>query len=63
MASDSDVYSYIETMEKYFPIASLTAVFPGIIKLFNWPVLRRLAPSAKDEFGMGKLMGYVDCCF
>jgi hypothetical protein len=40
------------------PYLCLTAVYPWIIGIMASPILQGLLPSAEDEYGFGKLIGY-----
>lgn len=60
LTTDSDVYQYLENMEAFLPVASFSTAFPSAIKMINWPILKRFAPSPEDTVGLGKLMGYLN---
>ncbi|KAK4153647.1 cytochrome P450 [Chaetomidium leptoderma] len=57
ISTDSDVYNYIEIIGNQFPSMSVLTLFPGLLQIFNWPLLNLLLPTAEDKAGLGKLMG------
>ncbi|KAK1518273.1 major facilitator superfamily transporter [Colletotrichum abscissum] len=57
VASDSDMYEYIKTTEENLPVFMGMTVVPWVIRLFRYPFLRSMLPTAKDPLGFGKVMG------
>lgn len=57
VASDSDMYEYIETTEENLPVFMGMTVVPWVIRLFRYPLLRSMLPTEKDPLGFGKVMG------
>lgn len=54
---DEDVHKYIEMIEETGPSIILLTVLPWIMTLLQLPILKSFLPSAKDNFGFGKIMG------
>ena len=57
LANDSDMFSYIDIIEKQLPIMGLLLNFPEFTEIVNLPFFNRLFPKAGDKAGMGRLMG------
>lgn len=57
LANDSDMYRYIDIIEKQLPTVAMLLNFPEFIKIVNLPFLNRLFPKVGDKDGIGKLMG------
>lgn len=57
MASDSDVYDYIATIEAQMPAIICSRVLPWLVDVLSSPLFKRLLPSHKDALGFGKIMG------
>ncbi len=56
VATDSDVYEYIKTMEENMPNIIVTTVLPWLMALLSSPLFRGMLPSDKDPIGLGKTM-------
>lgn len=56
LATDSDVYEYVSTMEENLPTMMLTTVLPWLLSLLMSPLFKRMLPSEKDALGLGKTM-------
>lgn len=57
LETDSDVYSYIKTVESYVPIIVACAEVPILGKLlFSNTMLKLFGPKPTDKEGMGKLL-------
>ena len=56
VATDSDVYEYISTMESNMPNIIVTTVLPWLISLLQSPLFKGMVPSEKDALGLGKTM-------
>jgi hypothetical protein len=59
LAADEDLSSYIETMDKMFPLTILLGTWPALAKVFFSKPLRPFLPKETDKVCMGKLMGFV----
>jgi hypothetical protein len=57
LTTDSDVYNYIDIIEKQLPVMGMTLNFPEFINFVNLPILNRMFPKAGDKAGLGRLMG------
>jgi cytochrome P450 len=57
LASDSDKYQYCEAFEKQMPTLIVTTVLPVLVKILQWPLVKKLGPSDRDPLGFGKLLG------
>lgn len=57
LANDSDMYSYIDIIEKQLPIMGMLLNFPEFTEIVKLPFFNRLLPKAGDKAGMGRLMG------
>lgn len=57
LESDSDVYDLIKINEAHMSLAATLAAFPGLVRLFYLPFVKRLLPTPDDEVGLGRLMG------
>jgi hypothetical protein len=56
VASDSDVYEYIRTIEDNLPTIIISAVLPWLLAVLSSPVFRSFIPSEKDALGLGRTM-------
>jgi len=57
LATDSDVYEYIETAEAYVPNLVILAEIPYLWNLVKHPwVLNALGPKKTDQKGMGTIL-------
>ncbi|KAK3314261.1 pisatin demethylase [Apodospora peruviana] len=59
LANDTDLYSYIATIEEQLPTIMLTTVYPWIVDVLSSPLFKRLLPSDKDLIGLGRIRGIV----
>ncbi|TVY75669.1 Cytochrome P450 monooxygenase [Lachnellula suecica] len=57
VATDSDVFDYIKTVEETLPAAQMVTVLPWINWVLQMRLVKRFLPSEKDPIGFGKLMG------
>ncbi|KIV98397.1 uncharacterized protein PV09_09770 [Verruconis gallopava] len=57
LSSDSDVYGYIDELEKSLPFIILTTAIPWIMTLMKLPFFSSLTPNARDTKGLGKAVG------
>jgi len=57
LASDSDKYEYCEAFETQMPTLIVTTIFPVLVKIMQWPLVKKLGPSDRDPLGFGKLLG------
>ncbi|KAK3936975.1 pisatin demethylase [Diplogelasinospora grovesii] len=57
MATDSDMFNYIEILERQMPKIISTTVYPWLVDVLSSPVFKSLLPSHKDALGFGKVMG------
>ena len=58
LKQSADLHGCIKTVRAYMPVLELQTNIPVINTILGNPVLRKLmAPTAKDRFGMGKMMG------
>ena len=57
LPTDSDIHSYIATIEEVGPALIIVTILPWIRTLLSLPFLRGLLPSPKDATGLGKVMG------
>jgi hypothetical protein len=56
LASDSDVYDYIQTTEKILPAIGIMTTFPWINWVLRMDVVQKYLPSERDPVGFGKIM-------
>jgi hypothetical protein len=59
LATDTDVYQYIETSEKVVPAAMVVTVYPWLNHILTSSFMKSLLPSATDPIGFGKIIGFV----
>ena len=59
LATDTDVYKYIETCEKMVPATMMVTVYPWINRILTSYFMKNLLPSAADPIGFGKIIGFV----
>ncbi|KAK1757122.1 pisatin demethylase [Echria macrotheca] len=57
LASDSDMYAYLETMEQQLTAIAVSIVYPWIVSVVASPLFARLLPSHHDALGFGRIMG------
>ena len=58
LKENADLHGYIKTVRAYMPVLELQTNIPIINTILGNPLLRKLmTPTAKDRFGMGKMMG------
>jgi hypothetical protein len=57
LANDSDMFNYIDIIEKQLPVMGMMLNFPEFTQIVNLPFFNRLFPKAGDKAGMGRLMG------
>ena len=57
---DVDVFDYLKTTASALPALVMGASVPAIQNFINIPfIAKRLFPTAEDEIGFGKLIGWV----
>jgi hypothetical protein len=56
LATDSDLYDYIDTTEKVLTAALMVTIFPWLNWLLRSPLLKAALPSEKDPLGLGKII-------
>lgn len=56
LATDSNLYDYIDTTEKVFTAALMVTIFPWLNWLLRPPLLKAALPSEKDPLGLGKII-------
>ncbi|KAK3319973.1 pisatin demethylase [Cercophora scortea] len=59
LANDTDMYNYIELIEKILPVVMVNTVYPVFVKVQSLPIFRGLQPSHTDAVGFGKVLGLV----
>jgi hypothetical protein len=60
LAADEDIHEYLATVERMLPVTHWLLVFPGFVDVMRIPWIgRRVLPSSGDDFGVGKVMGFV----
>ena len=59
LATDTDVYQYIETCEKMVPATMMLTVYPWINRILTSYFMKSLLPSGADPIGFGKIIGFV----
>ena len=58
LKANADLHGYIQTVRAYMPILELQTNIPLINTLLGNAIVRKImAPTARDRFGMGKMMG------
>ncbi|KAI1380844.1 cytochrome P450 [Hypoxylon crocopeplum] len=58
LATDTDVYNYIETVESQLPTLVVISDIPWLCRLvYTETVLRIIGPKPTDKKGMGRMMG------
>lgn len=58
LKNNSDMHDYIKTVRAYMPVLEMRANIPFVHSILDNSVVRKLmAPTAKDRFGLGKMMG------
>lgn len=57
LATDSDVFGFIKTVEETFLAAIMVTVLPWINSVLQTKLVKKLLPSEKGPLGFGKLVG------
>ena len=57
LANDTDMYDYLKTSAAGFPFLIVLSLFPWLMHLMSTDPVKKYLPSAKDSFGMGRIMG------
>ena len=57
LATDSDIYGYIEEVDKTLPAAMMVTVLPWINWVLQTRLVKSFLPSEKDPIGFGKIIG------
>lgn len=56
VAADEDLYEYVGTMWKNFPVMNFLSSYPPIVSFLTIPFIQRnTAPSVKESTGLGKI--------
>jgi hypothetical protein len=57
---DKDVYNYLKTTADALPPLIMIGSVPSVANLLQIPfIAKKLYPTAEDEIGFGRLIGYV----
>lgn len=59
LTTDSDVYEYNRIFEEQMPGIIFTTVYPWLVNVLQWPVIKSAMPSDKDPIGFGRVIGSV----
>jgi len=57
MSTDSDLYAYIENIEKALPFVLIGTIFPSFNWIMRQDIVQKYLPSDKDPAGFGAIMG------
>lgn len=57
LAEDKDMFDYLKTSAEAFPFFIVLSLFPWLVRLLQWRMMKKYLPSTNDTFGMGKIMG------
>lgn len=57
MSTDSDLYEYIENIEKTLPAVLIATIFPSVNWILRQDIVQKYLPSEKDPVGFGKIVG------
>ena len=57
--SDTDVYDYCKIFEQQLPSIIFTTVYPWLVDMLQWPIVKKILPTERDPLGFGKVMGLV----
>ncbi|KAH8879491.1 pisatin demethylase [Thozetella sp. PMI_491] len=57
LKSDTDLYDYCKIFEEQMPSIILTTVYPWLVNVLQWPIIKNAMPSEKDPLGFGKFIG------
>jgi hypothetical protein len=57
LATDSDRYEYIKTIEETMGAAMMVTVLPWINWVLQTRLMKRILPDEKDPTGFGKILG------
>ncbi|KAH8887290.1 pisatin demethylase [Thozetella sp. PMI_491] len=55
--SDSDLYDYCKIFAEQMPVIIFTTIYPWLVNVLQWPIVKSLLPSEKDLIGFGKVLG------
>lgn len=56
LANDADMYDYLKTVAEGFPFLIVLSLFPWLMHIMSLDAVKKYLPSAKDSFGMGRIM-------
>lgn len=59
LKEDKDMYDYLKTSAESFPFFTMLSMFPALVRILAWDTLQKYLPSAKDQMGFGRIMGFV----
>ena len=59
LSSDSDLFEYCRTFEEQMPSIIFTTIYPWLVNVLQWPIIKSAMPSERDPIGFGKIIGYV----
>ena len=55
---NADLFDYVKTIRAFMPVLELQTNFPLVRMVIGHPIVRKpIAPTAKDGFGVGKMIG------
>jgi len=57
LATDSDLYEYIKTVEETMGAAMMVTVLPWINWVLQTRLMKRILPDERDPTGFGKVLG------
>lgn len=57
LATDRDLFDYIQTTESTLPIMLATALMPGLLSVIQSPRLKWLIPDVRNMAGIGSVLG------
>lgn len=57
LANDTDMYDYLKTSAAGFPFLIVLSLFAWLMHFLSLGAVKKYLPSAKDSFGMGRIMG------
>jgi len=59
LTADADLYDYCKIFETQLPKIIFTTIYPWLVNVLQWPIVKRSLPSSTDGLGFGKVMGSV----
>lgn len=58
LSSDTDLFEYCRTFEEQMPGIIATTVYPWLVNVLQWPIIKSAMPSDKDPIGFGRIIGW-----